>query len=82
MLQAAVLFEALKQHGVRYVADPNTPYARVSADASAIDHIQYPGQVLRKKGGDCDDLTVLYCALLESAGIATALVDYPGHIFL
>jgi tetratricopeptide (TPR) repeat protein len=25
---------------------------------------------------------VLYASLLENAGIATALVDYPGHIFL
>jgi tetratricopeptide (TPR) repeat protein len=67
---------------VRYVADANTPYSQVSADASAIDQIQYPGEVLRQLAGDCDDLTVLYCALLESAGISTALVDYPGHILL
>jgi tetratricopeptide (TPR) repeat protein len=38
--------------------------------------------VLEQKAGDCDDLTALYCALLESAGVATALVDYPGHIFM
>lgn len=31
---------------------------------------------------DCDDLTALYCALLENAGISTALMDAPGHIFM
>ena len=82
LLQALVLFEALSQHGVRYLADSNTPYAQVAADRAVIDHIQYPAQVLQHKAGDCDDLTVLYASLLESAGIATALVDYPGHIFL
>ncbi|NKB71431.1 MAG: hypothetical protein GKR89_30535 [Candidatus Latescibacteria bacterium] len=82
ILQAMVLFESLKAHGVRYVADANTPYAQVRTDQATIDHIQYPAETLHSKAGDCDDLTVLYAALLENAGIATALVDYPGHIFL
>ena len=82
LIRAMVLFEALKQHGVRYVPDANTPYSRSSADRASIDHIQYPAEMLRSKAGDCDDLTALYCALLENGGVATALVDYPGHIFL
>jgi len=82
LLRAMVLFEALKQHGIRYLADANTPYAQSREDQLAIDHIQYPAQTLQSKTGDCDDLTALYCALLENAGVATALVDYPGHIFL
>jgi hypothetical protein len=81
LLQAAALFEALREHGVRYLVDANTPYSRVRADRDAVDHIQYPAQVLAGKAGDCDDLTVLYCSLLESAGIPTALVDFPGHVF-
>ncbi len=82
MLKALVLFQALQQHGVRYLADAVTPYAQVAANRAAIDHIQYPAQTLQHKAGDCDDLTVLYAALLHSAGVPTALVDYPGHIFL
>ena len=82
LMQALVLFEGLKQHGVRYLPDANTPYARVSTNQATVDHIQYPAQLLQSKAGDCDDLTVLYASLLENAGIATALVDYPGHIFL
>ncbi len=82
LLQALVLFQALKQHGVRYLADAITPYAQVTTVQGAIDHIQYPAQTLQYKAGDCDDLTVLYASLLHSAGVPTALVDYPGHIFL
>ncbi|MDI6781269.1 MAG: transglutaminase family protein [bacterium] len=37
---------------------------------------------VRLKKGDCDDLSVLYAACLESAGIPTALVSVPGHIFV
>ena len=82
LLRAMVLFEALKAHGVRYIPDANTPYTKVSADRSVVDHISYPAEVLQQKAGDCDDLTVLFCALLENAGVSTALVDAPGHIFL
>ncbi|NKB68698.1 MAG: hypothetical protein GKR89_16665 [Candidatus Latescibacteria bacterium] len=82
LIRAMVLFEGLKAHGIRYIADANTPYSQVSSERGSIDHIRYPAETLQHKAGDCDDLTVLYAALLENAGIATALVDYPGHIFL
>ena len=82
LTRAMVLFEALKAHGLRYLADANSPYAQATSDRSVIDHIQYPAELLSSKTGDCDDLTVLYASLLENAGVATALVDYPGHIFL
>ncbi len=51
-----------------------------SSDPSAsADYVQFPHETLKLKGGDCDDLSVLYSSLLESIGIETALVDYkPG----
>jgi cytochrome c-type biogenesis protein CcmH/NrfG len=82
LMRALVLFELVEQHGVRYLADPNSPYAQKAGDRAAVDEIQYPAEVLRKKTGDCDDLTALYCALLENAGVSTALVDYPEHLFM
>ena len=82
LTRALVLFEALKGFGLRYLADANSPYAKAAADRAAVDHIQYPAQLLHTKSGDCDDLTVLYASLLENAGVPTALVDFPGHIFL
>jgi ligand-binding sensor domain-containing protein len=82
LLQAMALFAGIRAHGVRYVVDANTPYARVRGQTGAVDHVQSAFEVLQRQSGDCDDLTALYCSLLESAGIATALVDYPGHVFL
>ncbi|MBT4099686.1 MAG: hypothetical protein HOM68_18465 [Gemmatimonadetes bacterium] len=79
--KAMVLFEALHQHGIRYLEDASQPYA-TRREGSVIDHIQYPAQTLRSRTGDCDDLTVLYASLLESAGVSTALVDFPEHVFL
>lgn len=80
--RAMVLFDALGVTGLRYVKDANTPYGEVAASGMAVDNIQYPAQFLGSKSGDCDDCTVLYCALLENIGISTALVDAPGHIFM
>ena len=52
-----------------YSSDP-----RASAD-----YVQFPKETMELKGGDCDDLSVLYSSFLESIGIQTALIDYkPG----
>jgi hypothetical protein len=32
--------------------------------------------------GDCDDSTALYCSLLESCGIHTALIEQEYHLFM
>jgi hypothetical protein len=58
-----------------YSSDP-----RASAD-----YVQFPKETMELKGGDCDDLSVLYSSFLESIGIQTALVDYKpnsgiGHV--
>ena len=60
-----------------YVADPN----------ATSDYVQFPQQTIELKGGDCDDLSVLYSAVLENIGIQTALIDYKpdkglGHVNL
>jgi tetratricopeptide (TPR) repeat protein len=44
--------------------------------------IQFPRQTLDFRAGDCDDLSVLYGALLESVGIRSAFLTIPGHIFV
>ena len=58
---------------MRYVPDANTPYAKVAGDAFAIDHVQSAAEVLKRRAGDCADLTALFCSLREGAGISTAL---------
>jgi Tetratricopeptide repeat len=76
------MFRALDIYGLRYVVDPVTPYKAFSEDSEAVDYLQFPGQTLSFRGGDCDDLSILYSALLESVGIETAFITVPGHILL
>lgn len=76
------LFEALSSYGLGYIQDPTTPYAELSENKEALDYLQFPGQTLAYKAGDCDDLAILYCALLEAVGVQTAFVTAPGHIFM
>ncbi len=75
------LFEGLKLYGVNYVVDPTTPYTELSASESAVDFLQYPYQTLVYKGGDCDDLSIMFAATLESVGIPSAFITVPGHIY-
>ena len=80
-LQAALaIHEALLQDGITYVKDPTS--ALTTNNREIVDFLQYPQQTLGFRAGKCGDLTVLYCSLLESLGIATALITVPGHILM
>jgi len=80
--KAIALHEALSLYGINYIVDPKTPYSVFSRNRNAVDFLQFPRQTLKYKAGDCDDLSILYCALLESVGIETAFITVPGHIFM
>ena len=80
LLDAMILHEALCAYGMAYATDPSTPYSEYSTDQTTVDFLQFPNQTLEYKGGDCDDLSILYCTLLESLGIETAFITVPGHI--
>ncbi len=87
LYKAMLLFNAL--HGISYATDPNIPGA-----SGTIDEIKYPHEMLERLTGqisgnddvyafgDCDDSTALYCSLLESVGIRTALIQLPGHVLM
>jgi len=79
---AVALHEALALYGVRYIPDPSTPYEQFSRDARAVDFLQFPRQTILYGAGDCDDLSILWCALLESVNVETAFLTVPGHIFI
>jgi tetratricopeptide (TPR) repeat protein len=81
-LTGLAYFEALKLYGMSYVKDPTTPYSEFSKRRNAVDYLQFPNQSLEYKAGDCDDLSILYSALLESVGIRSAFVTTPGHIYV
>jgi tetratricopeptide (TPR) repeat protein len=81
LLKAAILHEALAAYGLGYETDPYSNYASAK-DGDVLDFLQFPRQTLEYKSGDCDDLSILYCALLESVGVETAFVTVPQHIYM
>jgi tetratricopeptide (TPR) repeat protein len=76
------LFETLKVYGINYVVDPSSSYIELSASGTSLDSLNYPYQTLMYRGGDCDDLAILFSSLLEAAGIETAFITIPGHIYM
>jgi len=80
--QAAAVFEALRLFGLAYVVDPSSAYVDSVGNEGAVDYLQYPHQTLMYRGGDCDDLSILFCSLLQSLGIESAFVTVPGHIYV
>jgi DNA-binding beta-propeller fold protein YncE len=82
LVYAGALFDALGVFGLTYMQDPSNPYQITSGKDDFVDYIQYPRETLKRKSGDCDDLVSLYCATLESIGIPTKLLFYPGHILM
>jgi tetratricopeptide (TPR) repeat protein len=82
LFAAMGIHEALRAVGLAYVVDPARPFDRMYQNKSAIDFLQFPAQTLEYKAGDCDDLAILYCALLESQSVSTAFITVPGHVFM
>ncbi len=81
-LQAAMqVFYALKEIGIMYQVDPTSPFTSVQSSRRVVDSISLARDTLKRLTGDCDDLTVLYCSLLETLGVETAFVTVPGHIY-
>ncbi len=76
------VFDAIRSIGLSYQRDPVSPYNIFSEKTNEIDYIQFGRDTLKRKTGDCDDLVVLFSSLMESLGIETAAVDYPGHILV
>ena len=79
-LQSAMLiYEALRAFGISYVRDPSSVLA--AQNKTVVDSLQFPQETLQYKTGDCDDLSILFCSLLESIGIETAFITTPGHVY-
>lgn len=81
-LLACAIFQALELYGMSYEIDPSSAYQDLSENAMMVDYLQFPTQTLEYRAGDCDDLSILYCALLESVGVETAFITVPGHIYM
>jgi tetratricopeptide (TPR) repeat protein len=79
---AMAIHQALSLYGISYVVDPNSAYADFVENKHAVDFLQFPRQTLEYKAGDCDDLSILYCALLEAVSVDTAFITTTGHIYI
>lgn len=73
---------ALGLYGINYEIDPQSAYEQFSRNPEQIDYLQFPRQTMEYRAGDCDDLSILYAAMLESIGVETAFITIPGHIFV
>ena len=82
LLAGLALHEALRLYGLSYQVDPRTPFIEFHARKQEVDFLQFPRETLSYKAGDCDDLSILYTALLESLGVPTAFITVPGHIYI
>ncbi|MBT3271522.1 MAG: transglutaminase domain-containing protein, partial [Spirochaetales bacterium] len=82
LLLALAIHEAITLYAIRYVIDPSSSYKQPSGKNAAFDYLQFPRQTLEYKAGDCDDLSILYTALLQAIGIETAFITIPGHIYM
>lgn len=80
LVSAMTLFNSFNALGIRYVVDPSNPFAELGEDT--VDYVQFARETLKLKSGDCDDLSVLLSTGLENLGIATALLDVPGHLLM
>jgi transglutaminase-like putative cysteine protease len=77
LLAGLALFETIRALKIKYVKDPaSSPGTRL------LDRVQYPSETLHKRGGDCDDLSVLYAAMLSAVGIPAAIIAYSDHVLV
>ncbi|HRY72644.1 MAG TPA: hypothetical protein P5165_05405 [Spirochaetia bacterium] len=79
---AAQVYAALGRLGLIYQADPSSPFVKAQVGQVSLDSVSLGRDTLARGSGDCDDLTVLFASLLESAGVETGFITVPGHIYL
>lgn len=83
--RAAQFYEALIENGVSYRRDTILKFDSLYTQLG-FDNVKYPGEMLQNdassRRGDCDDLVALYCSLLESDNISTAIVGTSDHLLM
>ncbi len=81
-LQIAMqVYSALAELGCIYQPDPSTPFEALHAASGGVDSVSLARDTLNRATGDCDDLTVAFCSLLEAVGVETGFITIPGHIY-
>lgn len=65
---------ALTSFGLHYVPDP-------TSTGGAYDRVQFPGETLSLRSGDCEDSAVLLASCMEGGDIAAQLLLTRDHVF-
>jgi len=91
---AKEIYNALKSMGIKYIYDPGasleTFWGKIeledelgklgkSPTEASKDYVKHPEQTLEDKGGDCEDLAILYSSALLSKGIPAGLIIFQEH---
>lgn len=74
-------YSALEEQGLLYQVDPASPFTQAQENPLLVDSISLPRETLGRITGDCDDITVLFNTIMETAGYETGFVTIPGHIY-
>ena len=83
LVTALHVWDALSERGLSFFTNPGNPYETVSEDPNfPVDYTQFPRETLKRKSGQCDDLTTLLISMLDGGKVPSAVVDYPGHMAL
>lgn len=80
--RAARIADAVGTFGINYIEDPESPFSAVLGREEVVDTVNFPRTTLFYGAGDCDDTTALLGSLYEAAGVRTAIMTSPGHVFL
>ncbi len=79
---ALALFEGFRLSNIAWSEDPQTPYRAMRRSPDEIDYVQYPHQTISYRGGDADDLAVLYAAAVESVGVPSAIIPLEEDVIV
>lgn len=73
--QAAAMFNVLTQFRIEYALD-------AKGASELTDQVTFPPDLISTRRGDCEDLTALYCSMLQSIGIETSAISASNHVFM
>lgn len=80
-LQVAIqTFAGLATLDLLYQEDASSPFTKVKGTMESVDLVNAARETLARRYGDCDDLTVLYCSMLETRNVESGFITVPGHI--
>ena len=77
VVSALAILTAVCKLNLKYMPDAENTLSR--SQGEVIDSVKLPWQTIIDGGGDCDDLAVLCCSLLEAGGVPTVFALGRDH---